>query len=111
MFINKFFFKNIKNINIYINVNARHKNKLFNIYQSIFQEIMNKHHLRIEIKDLTHAHEHLSIDESQFEAFCEVLEGTLLEHGLDDESIREVFIFIEPQRDQIVNKDRAKPLL
>ena len=28
------------------------------------------------------AHENLCIDDLQFDAFCEVLEGSLIEHGL-----------------------------
>jgi hypothetical protein len=51
------------------------------------------------LKDLAKAHENLCIDDHQFDAFCEVLEGSLIEHGIDDEGVRELFIFIEPQRD------------
>ena len=64
-----------------------------------------------KLKDLMKAHEHLCIEDVQFDAFCEVLETSLKEHGIDDEGVRELFIVIEPLRDQIVNKDRAKPLI
>ena len=49
-----------------------------------------------KLKDLAKAHENLCIDDIQFDAFCEVLEGSLIEHGIDDEGVRELFIFIEP---------------
>lgn len=57
------------------------------------------------------AQEHLCIEDVKIDAFCEVLETSLIKHGIDDERVRELFIVIEPLRDQIVNKDRAKLLI
>ena len=52
-----------------------------------------------KLKDLMKAHEHLCIEDAQFDAFCEVLETSPIEHGIDDEEVRELFIVIEPLRD------------
>ena len=60
---------------------------------------------------MTRAHEHLSITDLHFDVFCEQLEQALKEHGGDDEALKEVFIFIEPLREKIVNRNRAKPLV
>lgn len=39
------------------------------------------------------------------------MEGTLVEFGMDDESIREFFIFVDPMKDFLVNDGSAKPLI
>ncbi|KRX01853.1 Thioredoxin-like fold [Pseudocohnilembus persalinus] len=62
-------------------------------------------------KDLARIHGHLAINADQFEAFCQILEGTLVEQGQDEETIREVFIFIDPMKDFLANYDSAKDLI
>jgi len=53
----------------------------------------------------------LSINDLHFDVFCENLEIALKEHGGDEEAVKEVFIFVEPLREKIVNRNRTKPLI